>query len=116
LSLACELLAGALLDAEPLKGERSSHAIINSMLTVIVSPDRLASAGAFAQKLEAVLAWVQSETREGRPAVRLPGDPERETRAARLAAGIPVDPKTWQEVLNAAAQAGLPEAELAALR
>jgi uncharacterized oxidoreductase len=48
--------------------------------------------------------------------VRLPGDPERETRAARLAAGIPVDPKTWQEVLNAAAQAGLPEAELAALR
>ncbi len=116
LSLACELLAGALLDAEPLKGERSSPAIINSMLTVIVSPDRLASAGAFAQKLEAVLAWVQSETREGRPAVRLPGDPERETRAARLAAGIPVDPKTWQEVLNAAAQAGLPEPELAALR
>jgi uncharacterized oxidoreductase len=116
LSLACELLTGALLNAEPLAGERTDPAIINSMLTVIVSPEQLTSAGAFASKLEAVLAWVQSETREGRPAVRLPGEPERETRATRLRDGIPVDPNTWREVMQAAAQVGLREADLSAAK
>jgi uncharacterized oxidoreductase len=112
LSLACELLAGALLDAEPLAGERSSPAIINSMLTVIVDPHRLSTVGAFTSKLEQVVTWVQSETRDGHAVVRLPGEPERETRAARLSDGILIDPKTWQEVLDAAAKVGLSEPDL----
>jgi uncharacterized oxidoreductase len=109
------VLGGALTGGPLQNGPRKSSAIVNSMFSIIVSPERLGTAAAFAPKLEEVVAWVQSETRDGRPAVRLPGEPERETRAARLQGGIPVDPNTWREVVQAAAQVGLSEADLSAV-
>ncbi len=77
------------------------------MLSVIVSPERLGTAGPFADSLEAVVAWVQSEMRDGRPAVLLPGDPERASRQARLRDGIPIDATTWEQVRSAAGEVGL---------
>ena len=107
LSLACELIAGALTGARTQSGPRSSSAILNSMLSVIVSPERLGTAGPFADSLEAVVSWVQSEMREGRPAVLLPGDPERASREERLRDGIPIDATTWEQVRAAAGEVGL---------
>ena len=112
LSLICELLAAALTGATVQAGPRSRDAIVNSMFAVIVSPEVLGTAGPFAERLEAVVAWVQSEEREGGPAVRLPGDPEREIRARRLAEGIPVDPATWDQVRSAAEGAGMTREEI----
>lgn len=107
LSLACELIAGALTGAKTQSGPRSSRAILNSMLSVIVSPERLGTAGPFADSLEAVARWVQSELTEGRPAVLLPGDPERASRARRLRDGIPIDATTWEQIRAAAADVAL---------
>ncbi len=107
MSLACELLGAALTGGKTQTGPRASPMILNSMFAVIVSPERLGTMGAFADSLEAVVRWVQSETRDGASPIRLAGDPERETRARRLADGIPVDPTTWDLVLSAGEQAGL---------
>jgi uncharacterized oxidoreductase len=116
MSLACELLAAALTGGKTQTGPRASPAILNSMLAVIVSPDRLGTAGPFAESLENVVRWVQSENGAGGAQVRLAGDPERETRARRLAEGIPVDPSTWDLVLTAGEQAGLTREAVDAIR
>lgn len=115
MSLACELLGAALTGGKSQTGPRASPAILNSMLAVIVSPDRLGTSGAFSDSLEDVVRWVQSENEAG-AGVRLAGDPERETRARRLAEGIPVDPSTWEVVLAAGEQAGLTRDAVDAIR
>jgi uncharacterized oxidoreductase len=112
LSLACELLAGALSGGRTQSGPRTSAAIINSMFSVIVSPEHLGTSGLFAEQLEAVVRWVQSENQDGTIVVRLPGEPEREIRTRRLRDGIPVDPATWMQILAAAEEAGLSASEL----
>lgn len=116
LQLVCELFGAALTGGTVQSGPRSSDAVLNSMFAVIVSPERLGTADPFAQSLEAVARWVQLETAEGGPDVRLPGDPERESRARRLAEGIPVDPTTWEQILAAADSAGLSRADVEAMR
>ena len=65
LALACELLAGALPGGKTQAGPRSSPATFNSMFSVIVSPERLGTAGPFKERLEAVLDWVRSENGGG---------------------------------------------------
>ncbi len=115
MSLACELLGAALTGGKSQTGPRASPAILNSMLAVIVSPDRLGTSGAFSDSLEDVVRWVQAENEAG-ARVRLAGDPERETRARRLAEGIPVDPSTWEFVLAAGEQAGLTRDAVDAIR
>lgn len=115
MSLACELLGAALTGGKSQTGPRASPTILNSMLAVILDPEKLGTSGAFAESLENVVRWVQSENGSGAH-VRLAGDPERETRARRLAEGIPVDPSTWEFVLAAGEQAGLTRDAVAAIR
>jgi uncharacterized oxidoreductase len=103
LSLACELLAAALGGGTVQAGPRSSDAIVNSMLTIIVAPDRIERAAAFGHEVERVLAWVTSENRTGPGDIKLPGEPELATRERRLAEGIPVDRNTWEQIRAAAA-------------
>jgi uncharacterized oxidoreductase len=100
LALACELLAGALTGGATQAG--ADGAIINSMLSLVLSPEALGAAPAFAKSLEALAQWVCSE-----PGVRLPGAPESETRARRLAEGVPVDPVTVAALKATAAGLGL---------
>ncbi len=107
LMLACELLGAALVGATTQHDAVADGVILNSMFSVLVSPERLGTAGPFAAELEAVLGWVQSEIRDGTPAVRLPGDPERESRAQRLAAGIPVDATTLAQIVEAGRGVGI---------
>jgi uncharacterized oxidoreductase len=111
LSLACELLAAALGGGPVQAGPRSNDSIINSMLSILIAPDRIARAAAFGHEVERVLTWVSSETRTGPGAIKLPGEPELATREKRLAEGIPVDRTTWEQIRQAAAGLGLRDEE-----
>jgi hydroxycarboxylate dehydrogenase B len=100
LALACELLAGALTGGRTQSG--TPDLMLNSMLSNVVSPEALGTAGSFSESLETLVAWVRSEQ-----GVRLPGEPEAETRARRLREGIPIDATTWAALQAAAASLGL---------
>ncbi len=102
LMLACELLGAALVGGPTQHRALGGRAVINSMFSVIVSPDRLGTDGPFTQELEAVLGWVTSED-----GVKLPGEPEREMRAERIADGIPIDASTLDQLEAAARDVGL---------
>jgi len=105
LMLACELLGAAMVGA-PTQHSAASVAVINSMFSVIVSPERLGTATAFGEELEAVLGWVTSENAAG-GGVKLPGQPELATRQARLDGGIPIDAATFEQFEQAADEFGL---------
>jgi len=102
LMLACELLGAALVGAQTQHVAESDGKVINSMFSVIVSPDRLGTGAPFAEELEAVLAWVTSDGE-----VKLPGMPEQSTRQSRLETGIPVDIATLAQLEEEAAALGL---------
>jgi uncharacterized oxidoreductase len=103
LSLACELLGAALMGGRTQKGPRPSDAVLNSMLTVIISPERLQTESAFRTEMEEAIRWAKTSSEE----VRLPGDPERATLATRRAEGIPVDANTWAQIEEAARSVGI---------
>jgi uncharacterized oxidoreductase len=107
LSLACEILAGALTGGKTQSGPRTRSAVVNSMFSVLVSPEVIGTQDHLAAEIGAVVRWVKSETDDAGPLVRLPGEPERETKARRLQDGIPVDAATWHEITAAAEQAGV---------
>jgi uncharacterized oxidoreductase len=107
LSLACEVLAAALSGGRNQTGPRTGPAIINSMFSVIVSPERLGSLASFADRVEAIIRWVKTENGTGPGAVRVPGDPEEETAQRRTREGIPIDAATVTEIQKAAADLGL---------
>jgi len=108
LALVCELLGGALAGGlavhGPAGGERR---VLNSMLTLLFDPTRLADGSLFQREMQACLAWVKaSPPQAGGAAVQVAGEPERACRAQRLANGIPVDAATWAELLAAAGRLG----------
>lgn len=107
LQLACELLGAALVGAPVQGGPQEKPGLVNSMFSVIVAPERLGTAGPYAERLEQVARWVTSENVAGPGAVLLPGMPERRTRAERLRDGIPVDRETWEQLVAAAAGVGV---------
>ena len=115
LSLACELLAGALPGGKTQTGPRSSPATFNSMFSVIVSPERLGTAGPFKERLEAVLDWVRSENGSGTSSIFVPGEPELATRERRLREGIPVDAETLRQTLHRGGGGGLAREAIASL-
>ena len=103
MSVACELLGGALaagLVAGPATGE---HRVLNGMLSIILDPKAIADPAVFEAQTRAFLDWMTaSPPRAGFDRIRLAGEPEREWRAKRLAEGIPVDANTWNAILEAA--------------
>jgi uncharacterized oxidoreductase len=107
MQLACELLGAALVGAPVQSGPDLDGGLINSMFSVIVAPDRLGTAGLYAQRLEEVAAWVTSENADGPGEVLLPGMPERRIRAERIAGGIPFDRESWEQLAAAAAGVGV---------
>jgi uncharacterized oxidoreductase len=107
LQLACELFGAAVTGAPVQQSLDSDTGLVNSMMSVIVDPARLGTAGPYAERLEAVAAYVMSENAEGPGEVLLPGMPERRTRAERLAAGIPIDSETWGQIVLAAKSVGV---------
>jgi len=105
LSVACELLGAALIGGKTQSGPKQGNAIVNSMLSILVSPDRLGTRANLDDETDAFVSWARSEaTRTAQ--ILMPGDPERETKRWREANGIPIDARTWEEIEAAAESVG----------
>jgi uncharacterized oxidoreductase len=106
LSVACELLGGALTGGGAWHFQNSTRRrVLNGMLSILIDPKRLGTADAFAAEARAYLDWIRkSPPAPGFDRVRIAGEPERETKAKRVKEGIPVDDETWKEILGAAAK------------
>lgn len=111
LSFACDLLAGALAGGATQKGPKNRDAIINNMFSIVVSPEAMGTAAAYAREIEAYAEWVTAPPPGREPSVLLPGEPERATRDDRLANLIPVDTNTWEQILAAGESVGLDRAD-----
>jgi uncharacterized oxidoreductase len=114
LALACELLGGALTGGAtgrtPYEGKMR---VLNSMLSIIVDPQKLGTAQHLAAEAEAFIEWEKaSPAAAGVDQVKIAGDPERARRRERNADGIAVDATTWEEILGAAEKLKLARAEV----
>ena len=112
LAFACEALAGALTGGIVMKSPTTRGAIINNMLSIIISPEAMGTAPSYLAELEDFIGWVQLPPDGQDPTVLLPGDPERSTRAVRLVQGVPVDANTWQQIVAAGVAVGLSKHEI----
>lgn len=104
LALACELLGAALTGGETQVGPKSRDAIVNSMCSILISPDHLGTRDAFHAQTEAFLRWVLTDAGSS---ILLAGDPERHTRSLRERDGVPIDPVSWREIMAAGAMVGV---------
>jgi len=109
LAVACELLGGALTGGGTWHTEdRSKKRVLNGMLSILIDPEKLGTAGPFEREAREFIAWVkQSPPAPGTDRVRIAGDPERETRARREKDGISVDANTWLEIHAAGTKVGV---------
>lgn len=114
LALACELLAGALINGGGHRPDNfNGQVIINNMLSVIINPEAVGDAQFFHDEIDAITAHVKaSPPAPGVKDVMVPGDPERKARATRGAEGIPIDDESWRQVVEAAGRVGMPAAEI----
>ncbi|RLM23868.1 dehydrogenase, partial [Brenneria alni] len=95
LSLICSLLGAALTGGRTertVKGEKKQ--IINSMLSILIDPQRLGGAETYQQEIPALLAWVRQSRDDGE--LLLPGDPEKQKYRQRIEEGIFVDDTSWK--------------------
>lgn len=106
LALACELIAGALTGGGTQSGPRKRAAIINNMVSIVLSPERMGTSDRFHSEMEEFLAWAKMPPPGRDATVLVAGEPELAYRAERLAHGIPVDEATWQQILDAGASVG----------
>lgn len=109
LAVFCELLGAALTGGQTIQpGHEAKGGILNSVLGIVIDTGRLGDRTAIAQEFEAVKDWI----RASKPApdfdkIRIPGEPELESRAKRTAEGVPLDPRSLDDILAAAASAGV---------
>ncbi|MFE8047257.1 malate/lactate/ureidoglycolate dehydrogenase [Brenneria goodwinii] len=99
LSLICSLLGAALTGGRTertVKGEKKQ--IINSMLSILIDPQKLGGAETYQQEIPALLAWIRQSRDDGE--LLLPGEPEKQKYRQRLENGIYVDDTSWQQLLD----------------
>ncbi len=113
LAIMCEIMAMAVAGGQGTVDERKGGTL-NSMLATIIDLSKLGGVEAVAARAEATRAHIKS----ARPApgfseVLTPGEPERRYAAKRLAEGIEVDEQSWADIIAAAAQVGITDAEIA---
>ncbi|RJF92310.1 malate/lactate/ureidoglycolate dehydrogenase [Noviherbaspirillum saxi] len=109
LAAMCEIFAGALSGGFTTHADTrvQSSAIINCMLSIIVSPAAFDAATAEAEA-DAFVAWVKESPRQaGTDEIYVPGEPEAARRRERSANGIPVDVTTWAQLCEAARGLGV---------
>ncbi len=109
LALICELFAGALTGGHTLQpGHERRGGAVNNMLSVIIDPGAIDDETTCLEESEAMVKHAKSaRLRDGFEEILMPGEPEARHRAARLAGGVDVDEISWQEILAAAATAGV---------
>lgn len=103
MAVVAELLGGALTGGGTWHSDdKSKRRVWNGMLTIVIDPNKLGTAEAFAAEARAFLDSLrQSPVAPGFDKVRIAGEPEREWKAKREKEGIPVDQTTWNEILAA---------------
>ena len=117
LLFAAELLAGVIGGGGTSNPETHRlDTICNHMLTIVIDPAALVEPEWMEREIDTLIDYVTSSppARNGEP-VLVPGEPERMALEKRRAEGIPVDPVTWDGILEAGEQVGLPRSEAAAL-
>lgn len=114
LALICELFAGALTGAHTLQpGHPRTGGAVNNMLSVIIDPGAIDDQASCLDESEAMVHHAKNaKLRQGFDEILVPGEPEARQRAARLAKGVDVDDTSWQEILGAAATAGMKPNEI----
>jgi hydroxycarboxylate dehydrogenase B len=115
LAFACEALAAALSGGKTQSRPKSRNAIINSLFSIVVSPEKMGTQDSYFSELEDFIRWVQRPPEGQSPSVLLPGDPERQKRAQRLKHGIPVDATTFGHLIETGKSVGLTEEAILAL-
>jgi uncharacterized oxidoreductase len=117
LSVACELLGGALTAGGVDSFEnKTKRRVLNGMLSIVIDPRKLGTAATFEKEAREYLAWLRtSRPAPGFDRVRIAGEPEREYRAQREREGIPVDDETWSEIRAAALKVKLSAENIDAL-
>lgn len=103
LSFACELLGAALTGGKTQTGPKRRNATINCMLSILISPERLGTAGTLSPEIDTFVGWVRSGDNAD---VLLPGDVEAATTAERGERGIPIDAKSWSDIVAAGREVG----------
>lgn len=104
MAVACELLGGALSGGATWHGAADGRAaVVNSMLTILIDPEKLGTRQSFEHEAAAFVAWIQespaSEAAGG--GVQIAGDPERAARVVRERDGIEIDDNTWAAITQA---------------
>ncbi|MGR2856000.1 malate/lactate/ureidoglycolate dehydrogenase [Erwinia sp. 1181_3] len=115
LAVMCEILGGALSGGQTTHLQslkNTSDAIFNCMTTVVLDPAAF-DAPDMQQEAEAFIAWTKASPQAGDNAILIPGEWEEAQRAERRLHGIPIDANSWQQICQAARDAGMPDSELA---
>lgn len=105
LSLACELLAGALTGSGTSSPGTRVH---NGMFSIFVDPDVLDDGHGWAESVISYIDEVRAcPPRDAENPVLIPGDPERKARRERTENGVPLDRQSWDDILSGAERFGL---------
>lgn len=109
LAVICEILAGALIGNWTMEPGNPRHGTtVNHMLTVILTPERLANTAGFAQETRRLIRYLKdTPTAPGAMEVLIPGEPERQSEQARRQQGIPIDDGTFQGLMELAEHVGV---------
>jgi uncharacterized oxidoreductase len=106
LSLACDILAGALSGAGCSRPEATR--VGNSFLATLVDVAQLRDKALFDQDVDRLVEYVKSsKLAEGFAEILIPGEPERRERERRERDGIPLDEESWRQIRGTAARYGV---------
>jgi len=108
MAVACELLGGALTGGGTWHQEADNRrAVLNSMLTILIDPQKLGTRDDLAREAQAFADWLRaSPDAPGSQGVQLAGDAERAARIERERTGIWIDESTWSEIEAAQRKVG----------
>lgn len=109
MAVACELLGGALTGGATWH-QSTTHvrAVINSMLTILIDPNKMGTQASFDIEALAFVDWLRAgPVAPGFESVQIAGDAERAARAKRQTEGFAVDRETWQEIRRAGLKVGV---------
>ncbi len=114
LAIMCEVMAAAMAGGQPSSAPRRGG-VVNSMFAMVVDAARLGEPAALRRNVAAVKSHVKSSrVAPDFTEILVPGEPEARSAAARRRDGIEVDATSWGQIVAAAGEVGISEAEIAA--